>query len=193
MPTGQTIAQRLASGHGAAPVHDSHYIHSRNSDGHEFVGDFDQLTALVTQLQQAALTGVTLPLALTDVIYVIRGGVIQTATVADILNINLTTTTFAVPNLNAVLAHSRGVILESTAGTAQTITLPADTGNPAVDFPLNATIEGVQVGVGQLSFVLAGGVTSLAPNGAKARTQGSSIYARRRAPNIWHITGDTTP
>lgn len=194
MPSvGQTIAQRLAAGHGLAPVQAGHFGWSRDSDGHEFVGSYDQLNTLITQLQQAALTPVTLPVALTDTLYVIRGGVIQTCTVADVLNINVTTLTFAVANVGAVLAHSRGVILEAVAGTAQTITLPADTGNPAIDFPLNATIEAVQVGSGQLSFALAGGVVPLAPNGLKARAQGSTIAARRRAANIWHITGDTTP
>lgn len=197
-PVGQTIAQRRAAGKILPPLHDGAFVWSRLSDSKEWVATFDQLQTLLDGLMQAQAAGnpATLPLALTDTLYVIQGGVLKACTVADILNINLTTVIVGGSTFTAALAHTRGVILEATNNAfAQTITLPKDTGNPAVDIPLNGTIEAVQVGAGGLQFALQDppNMTALAPNGLQARVQGSTIYARRRGANAWHVTGDTTP
>lgn len=191
---GQTLAQRLAAGKGLAPRHDGHIAWSRLADGKEFIASFDQVEALIDTLMQGS-PGVTLPLSLTDAMYVVQAGTLSVCQVQDILNVNLTTTAFSAQNHTAVLADARGTILESTNNAfVQHIILPEDTGDPAVDFPLNATIEAVQVSPQQLDFTLAnsGTMTFLAAAGTKARDQGSTICARRRAANTWHITGDTT-
>lgn len=135
-------------------------------------------------------------LALTDDLYVIQGGALKRCDVQDILNINLTTTSVGGQNFNVTLAHTKGVILEATNNAfPQSFILPEDTGNPAVDIPINGTVEVVQVGSQQSQFTLGnpGTMSFLAAAGTKARAQGSSIYARRRAANTWHVTGDTTP
>lgn len=195
--SGQTIAQRRAAGKTSAPLHDGGFIWSRFADSKEWVGTFDQLQVLIEQLirADAVANAATLPLALTDDLYVIQAGGLATCNVQDILNINLATVLFTGSALTGTIAHTRNVIIETTNNAFNPVlTLPKDTGNPAVDIPLNGTIEVVQVGTGQAQFALQDppNMAVLAPEGMKARVQGSTIFARRRGANAWHVTGDTT-
>lgn len=125
----------------------------------------------------------SLPLALTDVLYVVQGGVSKQCDVDDVLSVPLTTTPFS--GARVATAADAKVLLESTGTGASTVTLPSG-------MATNAVIEAQQIGTGLLSFVLGAGTTGIAANGLKARAQGSRISARHRGSNQWVIDGDTT-
>lgn len=193
-----TIAQRVAAGKLLPPTTGGTIIWCRLGDGKDFVCQFTDVADIVDLLWRTTTPAAVTPLAPGDDLYIIQGGVLKLCNLSDIIALAqpaLTSTPFATVSRIASLADAGNVILESTNNSfAQQIVLPKDTGG-ASDFALNAMIEAVRVGAGDLSFVLADppNMTMLTPNGAKARAQGSPIYARRRAANAWHITGDTTP
>src|SRR4051812_29635310 len=107
--SGQTIAQRRAAGKTAAPLNDGAFIWSRFADAKEWVATFDQLQVLIEQLirADAVANPATLPLALTDDLYIVQAGELRTCNVQDILNINLTTVLMTGATLTATIAHTR--------------------------------------------------------------------------------------
>jgi hypothetical protein len=90
-------------------------------------------------------------------------------------------------NYTLVLAD-RGKAVEMNKATAVNLTVPP---NGSVAFPTGTTIEVVQIGAGQVTFVPGSGVTLLS-YGSKVNLTGqySSATLRKRSTNEWHLAGD---
>lgn len=85
------------------------------------------------------------------------------------------------------LSHM-GKVLETTAGTAVTITVPEAL---AVNFPVGTLIEIFQAGTGQITIAGATGVVLRSPgNRLKTAEQYSTVMLRKRAVDEWVVAGD---
>ncbi|QDM56377.1 tail protein [Gordonia phage Sidious] len=86
-----------------------------------------------------------------------------------------------------LVATDANKAVEVTAASAVNITIPTD----AVNFPIGTVIEVGQIGTGKVSIVGASGVTvqSAVPT-PTTRAQFSALVLRKRAANLWLVTGD---
>ncbi len=79
-----------------------------------------------------------------------------------------------------------------TLNNASAITLTIPT-NASVAFPVGTGIDLIQLGVGQVTVVAAGGVTLNHTPGPKLRVQYSGGSLIQVSANNWVFVGDTTP
>ena len=77
--------------------------------------------------------------------------------------------------------------IEVTAASAVNLTIPTDA---SVNFPVGTVIEVDQMGAGKVTIVGASGVTIQAAATPTTRTQYSALVLRKRAANLWLVTGD---
>jgi hypothetical protein len=78
---------------------------------------------------------------------------------------------------------------EFTAGTDITITVPSDPSDTI--WPIGSGFELRQMGVGRLIISVSSPATIVSTDGyLKTRTQYSSVFLEKRAPNAWILTGD---
>lgn len=78
---------------------------------------------------------------------------------------------------------------EFTAATDVTITIPSDPSNTT--WPIGSSVEVRQMGAGRLIFSVTSPATIVSSDGyLKTRTQYSSAFLEKRAPNSWILTGD---
>ena len=102
---------------------------------------------------------------------------------------------FLVPSLNTrtgnytLVLNDLSLVVEMNVATANTVTVPPAA---SVAYPIGATIEICQIGVGQTTITPGSGVTIRSPAGLKTRTQWSSAVLRKRATNEWVAAGDLT-
>ncbi|QDF17127.1 minor tail protein [Gordonia phage William] len=86
-----------------------------------------------------------------------------------------------------VLADANKAV-EVTTATAVNLTIPTDA---SVAFPVGTVIEVDQMGAGKVTIVGASGVTiQSAVTPPTTRTQYSAVVLRKRAANLWLVTGD---
>lgn len=97
-------------------------------------------------------------------------------------SINLQTGT----SYTLVLSDANNII-EMNNSSANTVTIPE---NSSVAFPIATTIDVVQVGTGQVSFVPASGVQLRATPGVKITDQWTGATLIKRATNEWIIIGN---
>jgi hypothetical protein len=105
--------------------------------------------------------------------------------------------TAGTPSITPINAQSASLTLGSSyvkdsfvsvaSASAATITIPADS---TYSYPVGASITFQAAGVGQVSFVLASGVTGQYTPGLKLRTQWSVATIQKVAANTWAIYGD---
>lgn len=81
----------------------------------------------------------------------------------------------------------QGTVIETTAATAVTITVPA---NSAAAFPVGVILEICQAGAGQVTLTPAAGVTLRNPASLSTRAQWSELLLRKRATDEWVVGGD---
>ena len=81
----------------------------------------------------------------------------------------------------------RDTMVESTAGSGITVTIPT---NATTAYPVGTTIDFLQTGAGQITFAGASGVTLNGTPGLKTRTQWSSASLFKRATDTWVVLGD---
>jgi hypothetical protein len=81
----------------------------------------------------------------------------------------------------------RDTMVESTAGSGITVTIPT---NATTAYPVGTTIDFLQTGAGQITFAPASGVTLNGTPGLKTRTQWSSASLFKRATDTWVVLGD---
>lgn len=82
-----------------------------------------------------------------------------------------------------------GAVVEFTAGTAVTVTIPAAA---TLDLGTDVWVGLYQQGAGQVTVAGAAGVTLRTPNGARTAKQYSEVSVRRRgSTDIWVVSGDT--
>jgi hypothetical protein len=82
-------------------------------------------------------------------------------------------------------------ILEVTASSAITVTIPNDTQDTG--WSVGSVVEVRQSGSGQITIGKDAAVTLNAPeNQLKTRVQWSSLFLEKRAANSWLVTGDAT-
>lgn len=88
-------------------------------------------------------------------------------------------------------AIDRGFLVEGSAGTAQTFTIPA---NSAVPFPIGTILEVTQIGAGQITVNGATGVTVQPPLDRvnSVRSRYGTIRLRQRAVDFWVSSGELT-
>jgi hypothetical protein len=99
----------------------------------------------------------------------------------------LATRTVSATTDTLVLADA-GKVIECTNGGAVTVTVPP---NSSVAYPVNSTIEILQVGAGQVTVAAGAGVTVNGASGLKTRAQWSTLSLRKRAaPDAWVLVGD---
>lgn len=110
----------------------------------------------------------------------IAGGSVSPSTALTINQQSGTTYTF-------VLTDSNNTLVELNNASAITVTVPL---NSSVAFPIGATINCVQTGAGQVTFVGASGVTVNGTPGLKCRTQWSTVSLIKRGTDTWVIAGD---
>lgn len=87
-----------------------------------------------------------------------------------------------------VVADANKMIVMNAAGATQ-ITLPSDA---AAAFNIGATIGGIRLGAGALSFAAGAGATVYATPGLTFRAQYSMASAVKVASNTWVVSGDVT-
>lgn len=97
------------------------------------------------------------------------------------IGINNQTTSYTL-----VLADD-GKIVEVLSATAVNVTIPLES---SVMFPIGTQITVIQTGVGQITFVPAGGVTLNGNPGVKTRGQWTAGTLIKRAANTWILLGD---
>ncbi|QYW00800.1 minor tail protein [Gordonia phage Sahara] len=86
-----------------------------------------------------------------------------------------------------LVATDANKAVEVTSASAVNITIPTDT----VNFPIGTVIEVDQIGAGKVSIVGASGVTvQAAVTTPTTRAQFSALVLRKRAANLWLVTGD---
>lgn len=86
-----------------------------------------------------------------------------------------------------LVATDANKAVEVTSASAVNITIPTDT----VNFPIGTVIEVDQIGAGKVSIVGASGVTvQAAVPTPTTRAQFSALVLRKRAANLWLVTGD---
>lgn len=84
-----------------------------------------------------------------------------------------------------------GKAVEMLVATANTVTVPLDAGDPALDFPIGTVIEVLQLGEGQTTIVAGDAAVSIVSSGTLAlRAQYSSVSLRKRDNNTWVLAGD---
>lgn len=81
----------------------------------------------------------------------------------------------------------QGSLQLMNVGSGNNLTVPP---NSSVAFPVNARIDGIQIGAGQTTIVQGAGVTVNATPGLKARAQNSGFSLVKIATNTWQLTGD---
>lgn len=77
--------------------------------------------------------------------------------------------------------------VEMNKATAVSVTVPL---NSSVPFTVGTVIEIVQVGAGQVTVVATGGVTVNTHATLLTRAQWSTLGLRKRATDVWILTGD---
>lgn len=82
-----------------------------------------------------------------------------------------------------------GAVVEFTAATAVTCTVPP---NSSVPFPVGTLIEVAQYGAGQVTVAAGAGVTIRTPATLTSRAQYATLSLRKRAADEWVIAGDLT-
>ena len=92
-------------------------------------------------------------------------------------------------NYTLTLADA-GTEVEGTKASAQTITIPP---NADVAFPIGTVVNIRQIGAGQVTVEVGGGVTLRAPNGAKTAQQYSTVTIIQRTLDEWVLGGDAAP
>ncbi|QDF17789.1 tail protein [Gordonia phage ThankyouJordi] len=87
-----------------------------------------------------------------------------------------------------LVATDANKAVEVTAASAVNVTIPTDA---SVNFPIGTVIEIDQIGAGRATVVGASGVTvqSAVPT-PTTRAQFSALVMRKRAANLWLVTGD---
>ncbi|QYW01055.1 minor tail protein [Gordonia phage AlumE] len=87
-----------------------------------------------------------------------------------------------------LVATDANKAVEVTSASAVNITIPTDA---SVNFPIGTVIEVDQIGAGKVSIVGASGVTvQAAVTTPTTRAQFSALVLRKRAANLWLVTGD---
>lgn len=99
--------------------------------------------------------------------------------------------TFNRQTANYVLALTdNGKFVEMNVATANTVTVPL---NSSVAFQIGTTINVIQYGAGQTSFVATGGVTIRSSGGAlKISTQYSGASLIKVGTDEWYLIGNIT-
>lgn len=82
-----------------------------------------------------------------------------------------------------------GKVVEVSNAAGITVTVPL---NAAAAFPVGAEIEVQQTGVGQITIGSTGGVTVNNSKSATTRARWSVVRLRKRATDLWVLTGDLT-
>ena len=90
---------------------------------------------------------------------------------------------------NLVLSD-RSKVIECDNSGAVTIQVPS---NSAVTFPIGTVIEIYQMGSGQVTITVSGGVVLRAPHGTKTATQYSLVTLWKRDTDEWVLSGDVVP
>lgn len=78
-------------------------------------------------------------------------------------------------------------MIEMNSSSAVNVTVPP---NSSVAFPVGTVIEVVQLGTGQVTIVAGSGVTLNTPLSLLSRTRYSTLALRKRATDIWVVSGD---
>lgn len=87
-----------------------------------------------------------------------------------------------------LVATDANKAVEVTSASAVNVTIPTDA---SVNFPIGMVIEVDQIGAGKVSIVGASGVTvQSAVTTPTTRAQFSALVLRKRAANLWLVTGD---
>jgi hypothetical protein len=91
-------------------------------------------------------------------------------------------------NYTLALADAN-TVLEMNSASALSVTVPP---NSSVAFPIGIVIELYQLGAGQITVAAGAGVTFQAPSSLTTRAQYSTISLRKRATDVWAVSGDAT-
>ncbi|AMS03030.1 minor tail protein [Gordonia phage Leonard] len=86
-----------------------------------------------------------------------------------------------------LVATDANKAVEVSSASAVNLTIPTDA---AVAFPVGTVIEVDQLGAGKVTIVGASGVTVQAPVTPTTRAQYSAVLLRKRAANLWLVSGD---
>ncbi|UVG35003.1 minor tail protein [Gordonia phage ViaConlectus] len=86
-----------------------------------------------------------------------------------------------------LVATDANKAVEVSSASAVNLTIPTDA---AVAFPVGTVIEVDQLGAGKVTIVGASGVTVQAPVTPTTRAQYSALLLRKRAANLWLVSGD---
>lgn len=86
-----------------------------------------------------------------------------------------------------------GDVIEMNVSTANTVTVPPNSGVGSVAFPIGTTIDVIQYGAGQTTIVAGSGVT-LRSSGGKLKLTGqySAATLYKRGTDEWVVMGDLT-
>ncbi len=89
-----------------------------------------------------------------------------------------------------LILSDQSKIIEMNVATANTLTIPPNSGVGGVAFPVGTYIIVMQTGAGQVTLSPAVGVTVNATPGLKIRTQWSMVSLIKRDTNLWIASGD---
>lgn len=81
----------------------------------------------------------------------------------------------------------RDNIIEVDSASATTVTIPPDS---SLNFPTGASLDVIQIGLGEVTIAAGAGVTVNSTPGLKLRTQWSSCTLLKRSANTWIVYGD---
>lgn len=87
-----------------------------------------------------------------------------------------------------LVASDRGKVIEMNVASANSVTVPNETGIGGVNFPIGTQITVAQLGSGQTTLIPANGVTLKSVNqGLSTTTQYSAILLYKRSVNDWLV------
>lgn len=90
------------------------------------------------------------------------------------------------------LGTDSSFLMQFNRATGQAVTVPRTHGNGTF-LQIGATIDVMQTGAGQTTFVAAGSATIQSANGLKLRAQWSRATLTIIAADVWLLSGDTAP
>ncbi|QXN73257.1 minor tail protein [Gordonia phage Hans] len=138
-------------------------------------------TDLSVTTSKLADASVTIPKLGADVVPGIQGMIDASIAAAQRITVN------AQAGAYTLVAADANKAIEVTSATAVNLTIPTDA---AVTFPIGTVIEVNQIGAGKVTIVGASGVTVQAPVTPTTRAQYSAVVLRKRAANLWLVSGD---
>lgn len=117
---------------------------------------------------------------------------LDTATQCKSLNITPQPSKTVTAATYTLLGTDSSFLMQFNRATGQTVTVPRTHGNGTF-LQIGATIDVMQTGAGQTTFVAAGSATVQSANGLKLRAQWSRATLTIIAADVWLLSGDTAP